>query len=359
MLNRGWAPLSGVLSDRDKYIDVPIAERYDLAVDARETENLMGRVSERDRALTATLRAFNASLPGRRTAEDPEATARLRSLGYVTGDAPLKTTYTDADDPKSLIAVDQEFHRGVDLYTSRRYDEAMQTYRDIIARRPDMAIAYRHLAFVAWETGRTTMAIETLQRAVATGVTSGGVVTQLGTYLAESGNPLAAIPLLEPIASAASADPDAFNALGIAYARAGRAADARRTFERMLTADPTSAMALANLGALDLERGDLTQARTHFERATSLDPTSSSAAAGLGVVALKTGDRPTAVASWKRAVALDPTNFDALYNLGTTLAQAGDLLGARPYLEQFARTAPATLYAKDIREVNAILQSRR
>ena len=33
MLNHGWAPLTGVLVDRDKFIDLPIAERYDLAND--------------------------------------------------------------------------------------------------------------------------------------------------------------------------------------------------------------------------------------------------------------------------------------------------------------------------------------
>ena len=30
---RGWAPLRGVLVERDKYIDLPIPELYDLATD--------------------------------------------------------------------------------------------------------------------------------------------------------------------------------------------------------------------------------------------------------------------------------------------------------------------------------------
>ncbi len=356
MLNRGWAPLSGALVDREKYVDLPMPERYDLAADPAETTNLINRSPERDRTLAAALHAFDAPLPGRRRSEEPEAAARLRSLGYVTGNAPIKARYTEADDPKALVEIDQAVHRGVDLYTARRYDEAMQTYRDILARRPDMAVAYRHLAFVAWEAGRTAVAIDTLHRAIAAGVTSPEIVTQLATYLAESGNARTAIPLLLPVASAESADPDALNALGIAYARAGQSMDARRAFERMLAMDPSSAMALANLGALDLERNDLSSARAHFERAAAADPTSSQAHAGLGVVALKSGDRRTAIEAWKRAVALDPTNYDALFNLATTLADMGSRAEARPYLEQFARTAPAALYAKDIRDVNAILQ---
>jgi Flp pilus assembly protein TadD len=358
MLNRGWAPLTGVLAGRDKYIDVPIPERYDLAADAAETDNLAGKAPERDRTLTAALRAFNAPLPGRRQAEPPEAAARLRSLGYVSSDAPVKSHYTEGDDPKTLIAIDQALHRGVELYSAKRFGEAIDTYREIVDKRPDMAIAYRHLAFVAWETGQPRAAIEVLQRAIARGVTQGGVATQMGTYLAEAGNPAAAIPLLEPIASGDAADPDALNGLGIAYARAGRAADARRTFERMLELDPASGMALANLGALDLERGDVAGARTRFERAVAVDPTSSQAHAGLGVVAIKTGNREAAIAAWKRAVELDPTNFDALYNLGTTLVASGRMDEARPFLGQFVRTAPAAFYARDIRDVQALLDRR-
>jgi arylsulfatase A-like enzyme/Tfp pilus assembly protein PilF len=358
MLNRGWAPLSGVLAGRDKYIDLPIPERYDLASDAAEAVNLAGRAPERDRPLSAALRSFNAPLPGHRQSEDPEALSRLRSLGYVSGGAPIKTKYLEADDPKSLVAIDQEFHRGVDLYASGQYDEAIKVYHDIVTRRPDMAIAYRHLAFVAWESGKTSLAVDTLQRAFAAGMTSSGVVTQLANYLAESGRPAAAIPLLEPIAAGDAADPDALNGLGIAYARAGRTSDAQRLFERMLAEDPASAMALTNLGTLDLERGDLTRARTRFERSVTVDPTSSSAYAGLGVVALKSGDVDKAISSWQRAVELDRTNFDALYNLGTTLARTNPA-AARPFLEQFAHTAPPSLYAKDLREVNAMLQRSR
>src|SRR5436189_32063 len=71
-LNRGWAPLAGVLVDREKYIDLPIAERYDLAADAAERTNLAGRSPERDRTLATSLRAFNARAPGERQAESAD-----------------------------------------------------------------------------------------------------------------------------------------------------------------------------------------------------------------------------------------------------------------------------------------------
>lgn len=359
MLNRGWAPLTGILAGRDKYIDLPIPELYSLAEDPAEQENRAGRAPDLERTLAAGLRAFGAALPGARRTEDAETTARLRSLGYVSGDAPIKARYTQADDPKNLVDVDQAVHRGVDLYSSGQFDQAEEVYKQILSRRPDMAIAYRHLAFVEWQRGKVNEAIAVLRRAATEGVTHMGITTQLGTYLAETGHPADAIALLEPLAEGQLNDADALNSLGIAYARAGRLDAARRIFDRVLTIDAESGIPLENLGVIDLERGDLEQARHHFEQAVRVDPKSSQAHSGMGVVAMRSGDRRAAIESWKQAVQLDRTNFDALYNLATTLAGDGQLDAARPYMQQFVASAPAAFYAKDIQEFSRVLQSQR
>ena len=359
MLNRGWAPLTGVLAAREKYIDLPIPERYDLDADGAETQNLYGRAPDRDRTLVAALRDFRAPLPGERRTESPATAAQLQALGYVSGSAPLKAHYTEADDPKRLIDVDASIHAAVDAFSSGRAADAIRLYQQVIARRPDMAIAYRHLAFVEWERGDTNGALDVLQRALAAGITNEALVTQLGEYLAESGEAAKAIALVEPIASRGIVDPDTLNALGIAYARAGRGADAVRTFERVLAVNPESSIPLENLGILALQRGRVDEARGYFERAVQADPRSSRAHADLGVVALKAGDHRTAIEEWRQAIQLDPTNFDALYNLGTTLARDGDGQSARPYLEQFARSAPPAFYAKDLKEIEALLSSLR
>ena len=357
MLNRGWAPLSGVLAARGKYIDLPIAERYDLAADPAETQNLFGHAAEQDRTLAAALRDFHAPLPGERRGETHDTAAQLQALGYVSGSAPVKAKYTDADDPKRLVDIDAAVHAAVEAFSSGRAADAVRLYEQVIARRPDMAIAYRHLAFVEWERGNASGALAVLERAVSAGVTSEGVVTQLAEYLAESGQPARSIALVEPIAANTAVDPDTLNALGIAYARAGRAADATRTFERVLQVNPESSIPLENLGILALEHGRVDQARGYFERAVQADPRSSRAHADLGVVALKGGDREAAIGEWRQAVQLDPTNYDALYNLATTMARGGRASEARPLLEQFLRTAPRAFYARDLAEIASLLKS--
>ena len=354
-LNRGWAPLAGVLADRDKFIDLPIVERYDLAADPGERVNLWGRLPERDRSIAATLRGFNAPAPGERRDEDPDSAARLRALGYVSGSASAKARYTEADDPKQLVDIDRAVHDAVEAFGARRFDEAVRIYQSIVARRPDMALAYRHLAFVEWQRGNPAGAVDTLQRAMKAGISQPAVVAQLAGYLTDTGRTSEAIALLEPLARGSRTDAETLNSLGIAYIRAGRRDEAQRTFERVIAINPGSSVPLENLGVMALERGDLAGARRDFDRAVLADPRSSRAHAGLGVVAVRSGDRRGAIEAWTRAVQLDPANFDALYNLGTTLARDGQADAARPYLEMFLKSAPPAFYAKDLKEISALL----
>lgn len=357
-LNRGWAPLEGVLAGREKYVSLPIPELYDLAVDPGEQSNLADRQPARLRALQARLQNFNASAPGTQTAESSDVLGRLRALGYVSGSAARKTQYTEEDDPKRLVALDQAVHQGIDLYQRGRPREAIDVYRRVIDRRPDMAVAYRHLALLHWELGEPSAAIGTLRAAVARGVTDGGVPAQLGIYLAEGGAPDEAIPLLDAALAARPSDVDARNALGIAYARGGQDARALQTFRDILDIDPGNAMAHENIASVHLQRGDLPAARRALERAVRANPASSAAFTGLGVVALRAGDPAAAIAHWRRAVELDGANFDALYNLATELINARQYEAARPYVDRFLRTAPAAFYGPELERLRAFLSGR-
>jgi len=359
MVNHGWAPLSGVVVDRDKFIDLPIAERYDLATDLAEHTNLEGTAPERDRMLAAALSAFKPSLPGQRVVEDPAAAARLRALGYVSGNAPAKARYTEADDPKQLVELDGAIHRAVQAVSDGRFTEAVDIYRQVIERRPGMAIAHRHLAFIAWQQGNAAGAIEVLRRAVERGVTDPRVLAQLGNYLANTGQIAEGIRMLEPLALDPAADADTLNALALAYVQAGRAADARRLFERLLGVMEGSNLPLENLGVLALQQGDLGAAKVYFERALAIAPGSSRANTGAGAVAFQIGDRNAAYEAWERALKLDPANYDAMYSLGINLARDGRMDAARPYLGEFLRTAPQASHASQLREVSRLLTSGR
>ena len=354
MLVRGWAPLRGVIAGREKYIDLPIEEMYDLEADPGETRNLVASSNDRVRVLAAQLKSLGATLPGEQVDENAEVRARLQSLGYVSGSAPRKATYTEEDDPKNLIDVDRLMMQGIELHLAGRSREAMDAYRQVIARRPDMALAYRRLAYIQWDLGRASEAIATLREANARLGPDVETDIRLGTYLAEAGDAAAAIPMLERATAADPDNSDAANALGIAYARSGRPSDALATFERVLKSDPRDAYALTNVATIHLQRGDLAAAAAAFNRAVAGGHGTSRAHAGLGVVASQQGRNAEAVQHWRRAVELDPRNFDALFNLASTLVRI-DPAQARPYVQQFVQTAPPGFYGREIANFRAWL----
>jgi tetratricopeptide (TPR) repeat protein len=350
MLKRGWAPLSGVISGTDKYIDLPIRELYDLAADPREERNLATSNAARAGTLLSNLRSLGAILPGEQRAENAAVRAKLESLGYVSGSAPRKTRYTEEDDPKKLIDVDRLMMDGIEHFRQGRVAEAMAAYRAVVARRPGMGLAYRRLAFLQWHAGSRAEAIATLEGAREKIGADIDLDVRLGTYLAEAGSPAAAITLLERVIAADANNTEALNALGIAHGRAGNGAQALEAFSRVLAIDPRDAYALENTGIVHLQRKDLAAARDAFSRAVANDPRSSRAHAGLGVVARESGQVDAAIASWRDAVTLDPTNFDALYNLCVVLITAGRTDEARPFVTQFVKTAPPRVYGREIDE---------
>ena len=354
-LNRGWAPLTGVLVNRDKLIDLPLAELYDLQKDPKEASNLIDRQADLRRALEARLRAFNATASAGRQVEDPETLARLQALGYVSGSAAAKSRYTADDDPKRLVGIDRQLWQAIEVYLHGQLQDAIPIYRQIITERPTMEVAYAQLAMIQWQLGQPADAIATLRASIAAGAASVAVRTKLGIYLAESGDVADAVPLLQQAVTPGNPDVDALNALGIALARSGRNAEAAGVFERLLTVNPGNTMALENLGSLALAENRLADARKYFGEALQTDPGSTQANNGLGVVELKGGNRKAAIECFRRAVARDPQNYDALYNLATELVNDGQLDAARSFLDQFVRTAPPAFYAADIARVKGLL----
>jgi arylsulfatase A-like enzyme/Tfp pilus assembly protein PilF len=355
-LNRGWAPLRGVLVGRDKYVNLPLEELYDLGRDPAEATNLSDTQASRRRSLDARLMAFGPTEPGERREENAETASRLRALGYVSGSSPArKKAYTENDDPKRLIQFDRQMHRALELYQAKRVREAEAIFRDLVAARPDMTLSYLHLAFMLWEQGRAEEAIATLTEARSAAGDDAEVNWRLGMYLSETGRAADALPLLEAVAASPSAGVDALNALGIASMRAGRPAPALATFQRILALDARNAMAWQNIGALHLQAGNLDAARNAFEQSIQANPRWAASFTGLGVVEMRKGDRRQAIEHWTRAVALNPREFDALFNLAVELIDDGQGASARRYVQLFVDTAPPAVYGRDIAKLRGWL----
>jgi tetratricopeptide (TPR) repeat protein len=366
-LVRGWAPLRGVLNGHEKYIDLPIPELYDLDRDPHESANLLQEHADRARVMLNLLRQFNMAPPDRPSGESQQTQEALRSLGYVTGTAPAKATYTEADDPKTLVKIDEDLHTATDLIQQGHTREAVKVFESVLARRPQTADAYISLAHAQWEAGDPGAAIATLKRALQNGAPQRDVRIRLGLYLAEShADPNQAIGVLE---GRTGEDVEALNALGVAYGDAGRSEDALRTFRRVLALDPTNGIAYQNVSAIILREAlaatdqqnrasKLQQAEQAAKDAIAADPSLGDAYTTLGVIQATTGRKSDAIESWKRAVGLDHSQFNAMYDLWFELAAAGRRDEASQYGRQFVASAPPALFISDIEEVKRYLRER-
>jgi tetratricopeptide (TPR) repeat protein len=359
-LDRGWAPLRGLVSDGLKYVDLPLPELYDLREDPREDRNLAATRPgdlERLRARLTALRA-NEARPAAGVAEDRGMIDALRALGYVAaGGAPAKEAYGPDDDPKRLVDLDAAAAEALRRHQAGDEDGAAEAFRALLNRRPDMPAIWLELAAVERARGDLDAAIAAAREACRRRPLDAAAASLLGAYLTEGGHAADAIRLLEPFAEGeAGADPDVLTSLGMAQAGSGATAAALATFGRILERDPTNARALVNIGTVHLMAGERDVARQAFEAALDFDGDVARAHNALGVIAAEEGRWEEAVERWRRAAALDPRDYQALFNLGRTLRERGRSEEARPFLERYLRVAPPALEARDIARARAWLE---
>jgi len=355
-LNRGWAPLTGVIHHGEKYIELPIAELYDLPRDPRELTNLRTERRREVEEARQLLAGMHPSTDSARNVSSEEA-ARLRSIGYLSGAASTKAAYTAADDPKNLTALDNKMHEVIEAYERRDLPRALALAKEVVAARPEMSAGRELLAFVLQQSENVPAAIDNLREAIRHGGQTEGTRVQLGLLLTESGKTAEAVQILAPLAS--GSDPDALNAYGIALADEGKVDEAVRQFNRVLQIDPNNAPALQNLGIVALRHDDVASAQTYLGRALALNPRLPLALNTLGVVYARQGDYAHAVDSWNSAVAIDPRQYDALFNVGLVEGRAGHVNEARAALGRFVATAPKDRYAADIATARQALEALR
>ncbi len=277
----------------------------------------------------------------------------MKSLGYLTGSAETKASYGPDDDPKNLIALDQQMHQVTELYEKKKYDEAIALAEKVVAQQPMMRIGYVQLAVCLQSKGDPKAAIRVYEKATAMGAGGERMDRRRALLLSEAGRSKEAVAILLPYRE--SEDSESLNTLGIALADSGRAAEALPVFQRAMEIDPSGADAYQNTGIALLKLDKPDEARKNLEKALELGKRHTRAWNALGVAWMQLGAPEKAVAVWKHCVELNPEQYDALYNIGRVSGQLGDWKTARAALERFVATAPPAQYKKDIADVRAAL----
>ncbi len=337
-LGDGWAPLRGVLKGGRKYVDLPIAELYELGADPAEADNLFPHQRRSAGALAELLPAESVWPPEIGEIPDDER-ARLRSLGYLGGPTAKKTGYGPEDDPKRLLALDQKVQRMAEL-SAVEPRQAIELGREILAARPSMGVVYVYLSNLLLRSGDPGQAIQVMRRARQQGLAGRDLERQLGLTLITAGKAAQAVEILEPLTGdEGTGDAEARSFLALAYTYLGRTREAEVILRQLLAADPANPRIHENLSFLAITTGRYQDASEHARDALDLDPGLASSWNNLGVALYNLDLKAPAVDAWRRSLELAPGDADTLLNVGVVEADLGNRAAAREALTHFLEVA--------------------
>ncbi len=324
----GWSPLS-MLRRRDaKYIKAPRPELFDLAGDPGERVNLAASSdSERLGAgFASRLAEIEAgAVQAKAPPVDAETSARLASLGYVSGGASvLGARRSDRPDPKDRIALFQRFEAAYSALRSGHANRAIADLMALAAADPGNATFRRRLAQALREGGRPAEAIPVLREAAAAAPTDPDVWYDLAVALQDHGRPEEARIAIERAIQLDGKRPEPHNALGLLLLAEGRLAEAQRQFEQAVAIDPRSSTALNNLGNALRSLGRAAEAESAYRRSMAASPRYAEPWNGLGTLWVEANRPREAIECFNRARELAPGNLETLINRGIALELAGD-----------------------------------
>jgi tetratricopeptide (TPR) repeat protein len=295
----GWSELKSLRTSRYKFIQAPRPELYDLSLDPREKNNIIGRESSLAENFVRKLERMEEKM-SRKGIEnkgpqqlDDDSREKLMALGYIggfTSGAKLSQS-GNLGDPKDKILLYNKIKMAEGASSNREYDEALRRLDEVIKEDPGIMEARQVRANVYLQLDRPEEAAEECKEALK----------------------------IDPEYNAA------IFTLAQAYKQLKRYDEAIAGFERAVQLDPRDPKPHVNLGEVFLETKDLDKAISHFEEAISIDPEHSSLAHNnLGAAYLEKKMLDRAETEILKALELRPRIPDAHYNLGLLYEEKGE-----------------------------------
>lgn len=366
-LNRGWAPLRGIIRDGKKYVDSPIPEFYDLETDFDETSNLAPKadLSSPQKSL-AEIMARDISPDSARAAQMPsrETREKLRSLGYAA--APMtqvKKSYGPEDDLKTLCPLNQNLYTAARLSKAGKAAESVRLLEDTIRARKDFSQAYDGLYQVYIAQGLVDDALASLERGYRANPANYFLVAAYGVTLANNRRWAQSIEVLSQAVSIYDRDAEVWDSLGLAYWKTGDYEKAKAHFEQALALAPSDAIYNDHMGsfyvatALKLRSAtDMERAVGYFDKAIAADPALAAAYNGRAGAFRIMGRIDEAVADWTKAVELDAAYDLPVYNLALTYLEKGDKTRALEFCQKYLLIKGPRISEQERKDVESLIQ---
>jgi arylsulfatase A-like enzyme/Flp pilus assembly protein TadD len=369
-LNRGWAPLRGLIRDGKKYIDSPIPELYDLEKDFDEKTNLAPGLdlAPYKKSFEAAFRSYGPSgavkQPG---TSDRETRERLRSLGYIASPvSQTKTSYGPEDDLKTLLPFEQKIDIVRELIQAGRAAESVKILEDVIKARPDFAMAYFRLGDVYETKGLVEDRLQALERGAKANPRNYVMVAGYGITLVNKGRYQKGIEVLSGVIGLFDRDAEVWNSLGVAYWKTGEFDKARSHFEQALALDADDAIYNDNMGSFFVATAlrtksaqEVEKALGYFDKAIAADPELASAYNGKAGALKILGRRDEAISAWEKALTLDPRFDYPAYNLAVSYLEKGDKATALDYCRRYLEIKGKAITLEERRDIQALIDKCR
>jgi arylsulfatase A-like enzyme/Flp pilus assembly protein TadD len=366
-LNRGWAPLRGIIDGEKKYIDSPIPELYDLAKDFGEGTNLAPETETAafKKALDEKMkRDASETEAGSSGTADRETRERLRSLGYVASPvSQAKRSYGPEDDLKTLFPLEEKLQAALEHERKGEVAESVRLLEEVIRDRGDFVAAYDQLARLYDLQGRVEDGLRVLENGYRENSDNPVMVSIYGVSLVENGRMEEGIDVLGRAVGLFGEDAEAWNSLGVAYWHMGDFDKALAHFEQALALDPNDAIYNDNMGSFFVTTAlrmkdpkDLQRALGFFEKAIAADPALASAYNGYGGALKILGRTDEAIANWEKAVELDPGLDFPVYNLALAYLEKDDKVRALEYCEKYLEIKGTRITPQEKRDIESLVE---
>ncbi len=342
----GWAPIRGIIRNRDKFIDSPIPEFYDLVKDFNELQNLA-----EEKKLDEYRKRLNQIILGQSSGESSRAEKgmdmgtleKLRSLGYIASfKGTKKEEFSIEDDVKILIPYHNKSVTALGLCNEGKVREAMELLKEVITERKNVSTAYLNLAMLYADLGRLSDALEVLRMGREFLPTNYRIFSQYIGYLSEAEQLDEAIKAFEgKNFLQLEVDPVIWNYIGLAYMKKGNLEKAEKHFVKSISVDRKFPIPYNNLAAVHLSIFNRTKdpkeykkVVENFKMAIELDPSYSTAHNGLGIAYMQAENYEEAIIHMEKALEFQPDLYETLYYLGVAYMKKGDSLMAYAYFNR-------------------------
>ncbi len=332
----GWSVLESLTEAQLRFVVGSRAELFDLSTDPEEHDDLVDERRRTVRRLQAAWRDRHRAFEPRAVsgaASDPETTAALRALGYLSGTSGRTPGRPDPKrlDPKAGLALLEEMEEAKRLLSRGEVAEAEKRLAQLVARNPENVPLLSNLA-------RAQIALASIR--------GSDPEPGLATYR----RALELNPHLDFL----------HLGLGRALLQMGRLTEAEEALRATLTLDPRSADAWLGLAELAGRRGEADHERALLEEAVAAGTESSAILLRLAQLRQALGTEQSthnAGEALRRASELTPDWPLVWLHRGRWELDHGDPAAGRQALSRVLQLAPQSAWADRARRWLAALPS--